>query len=315
MSRCFREMVQSRRQGGRLVCVGLDPDIGKIGKAVGTFPWTQLQLGKFFTALIDATAEIAAAFKPNRAFFGGLGIDGSVALQHIIAYIKAVAPEVPIIIDPKYADIGKTNDHYVREAFEVFGADAVTVHPYLGCEAMKPFLAQENKGIIVLCRTSNPGAGEFQDLEIPLAGALLGEVERHFGREISTASLKLYEYVAYRVCTAWNINRNCGLVVGATYPEELKRVREIVRELLILIPGIGTQGGDLEASVRNSFGGDALVNSSSGILYASTTPNDFAEVAGREAEKLDLAITDILTRITAENVGQVQHLKVEGGGQ
>jgi orotidine-5'-phosphate decarboxylase len=299
--RHFRELVQHRRQGGKLVCVGLDPNMDKIGRAVGAFPWTQLQLGRFFTALVDATAKTAAAFKPNRAFFGGLGIDGHIALAQIIAYIRTVAPEVPVILDPKYGDIGATNDHYVREVFEVFGADAVTIHPYLGREAMAPFLKQEHRGIIVLSRTSNPGAGEFQDLEVPATGKAPAE--------------PLYCRVARNVATEWDTVGNCGVVVGATYPDELKRVRAIVGERLILIPGVGTQGGDLAASVRNSLGGDALINLSSSIAYASTDPNTFAQAAAREAEQVDLAITDILAHVGTQEVGQAHTRAPEGGAQ
>ncbi len=183
--------------------------------------------------------------------------------------IHTVAPDVPVILDAKDMDIGNTNTGYVRMAFEYCQADAITINPYLGMEAAQPFLDQKDKGIIVLCRTSNKGSGEFQDLLIK-------------------SDMPLYQYVASRVAKYWNKNGNCALVVGATYPNELAQVRRIVGDMPILIPGIGVQGGDVEATVkagRDSRGQGMIINASRSIIFASNGP-DFAEAARRETLKL-----------------------------
>jgi orotidine-5'-phosphate decarboxylase len=192
-------------------------------------------------------------------------------------------PDVPVILDVKLADIGNTNEGYAREAFDYYKADAMTVHPYLGKEALQPFLDRKDKGIFVLCRTSNPGAGEFQDRFVNLTPAEIDE----WGLMPGTR-LPLYQLVAYRVSREWNTNDNCGLVVGATYPEELRQVRGIVGDMPLLIPGIGAQGGDVEATVnagRDSHGHGMIINSSRSIIFASAGPN-YTEAARQEAQKL-----------------------------
>lgn len=290
MSGTFLEKLADRRNGGHLVCAGLDPDIGKVQKAVGNHAWIQLDVGRFLTDVVDAVARKVAAFKPNAAFFAGLGLDGIATLKHLIAYIQMVAPWVVIILDFKRGDILKTNDHYVREAFETFaGADAITIHPYLGAEANGPFLEQTGRGVFVLCRTSNPGAGEFQDLMVAVGAG--GPEEPLFCR------------VARNVAHEWKAKATLGVVVGATYPAQLGAVRQIVGEMPILIPGVGTQGGDLEASIRNSLGGHAIVNVASSMLYASSG-RDHAEASAREIDTIDLTITDILSRISTEQRGE-----------
>lgn len=218
-----------------LLCVGLDSDEKKISG-------TQFTFNK---AIIDATHDLVCAYKPNSAFYEGSGAKGVEQLKLTCDYIRETYPDVVIILDAKRADIGNTNEGYVRYVFDYLGADAVTLHPYLGKEALKPFLDREEKGSIILCRTSNPGAGEFQDA--------------------------MYKTVAEHVAKEWNGNNNCAIVVGATYPTELEIVRRIVGDMPILIPGVGAQGGDVEKTVKagvDSRGKNAIINSSRGIIFA-----------------------------------------------
>jgi orotidine-5'-phosphate decarboxylase len=253
----------------------------------------------FNQAIVDTTKSYACAFKLNIAFYSAVPGDEE-ALRKTITYIHETAPEVPVILDAKRADIGNTNNEYVAEAFVKFDADAVTVNPYFGQEGLKPFLEMGDKGIIVLCRTSNPGAAEFQNLPILITsrndaddlGICKGD--RHLSINLS---VPLYEYVAMCVAKRWNEKGNCALVVGATAPNELKRVRSIVGDMQILIPGIGAQGGQLEATVKagvDSNGTGMIINSSRGIIFASSG-KDFAEAAAREAEKLNEEIKACLS--------------------
>lgn len=248
-----------------LLCVGLDSDIGKIPKHVlaGEHPQTA-----FNKAIIDATHDLVCAFKPNTAYYESRGNPGFEALKLTCDYIKETYPDIPIILDAKRADIGSTNEGYAKFAFDWLGADAITLHPYLGKEALKPFLDRKDKGCIILCRTSNPGAGELQDLEVE--------------------GKPLYQIVAENVAQKWNTNNNCALVVGATYPTELAIVRRIVGDMPILIPGIGAQGGDVEKTVKagvDSQGKNAIINSSRAIIFASGG-EDFTKKAREEAMKL-----------------------------
>ncbi|MCA9327155.1 orotidine-5'-phosphate decarboxylase [Candidatus Saccharibacteria bacterium] len=244
-----------------LLCVGLDSDGSKL-------PAGQNQLS-FNKAIVDATHDLVCAYKPNTAFYEALGSEGIETLKATCDYINEQYPELPIILDAKRADIGNTNGGYVSFAYEYLGADAITLHPYLGGEALEPFLEIEDKGAVILCRNSNPGAGEFQDLTVE-------------GKPI-------YEKVAHAVKDSWNARGNCLLVVGATYPDEAAKVRDIVGEdMWLLIPGVGAQGADVEATVRaaqNSHGEGMIINSSRGIIFASSG-DDFAEVARKEAKKL-----------------------------
>ncbi|MBI4114387.1 MAG: orotidine-5'-phosphate decarboxylase [Candidatus Niyogibacteria bacterium] len=269
--RNFRKMLEAQWSRGNFVCVGLDSDVWKI-------PTKHIQHSKYMNAggvqvvfnraIVEATRDLVCAYKPNIAFYEAYGCDGIEALHRTIADIHAIAPDVPVILDAKRADIGSTNAGYVDAAFGYLHADAITVHPYLGAEALQPFLARTEKGIIVLCRTSNPGAGEFQDLSVN------GE--------------PLYRFVARRVASEWNKNKNCALVVGATYPDELREVRGLVGDIPILIPGVGAQGGDVEKTVsagKDSCGQGMIINSSRGIIFASKGA-DFAEAARHETEKL-----------------------------
>ena len=277
--RPFRDLLEARWDCGRFVSVGLDPvweklpDVIRAGIDGGRNTASRaMAVASFCNAIVDATADLACAFKPNAAFFEAFGAPGAEALLAVIRHIAAVAPEVPVIYDAKRGDIGSTNRGYADHAFDELRADAITVHPYLGREALDPFLGRIDKGTIVLVRTSNVGGGEFQDLLVD------GE--------------PLYRIVARRVAEAWNGNTNCAVVVGATYPDELAEVRRIVGTMPILIPGIGAQGGDLRRTVeagRDARGRGMIINSSRGIIYASES-DDFAEAARQEVLRLNREI-------------------------
>ena len=241
-----------------LVCVGLDSDVGKISRG-GQY--------LFNKTIIEATHDLVCSYKLNTAFYESIGHEGIKALKDTCDYLRQKYPEIPIIIDAKRSDIGNTNKGYVQFVFTYLGADAVTVHPYLGEEAIRPFLDCKDKGIIILCRTSNSGAGEFQDLKV--------------------RDTFLYKIVAKNVADKWNTNKNCMLVVGATYPDELKEVRKIVGDITLLVPGIGAQGGDLEATLRaglNSKKQGLIINSSRGIIF-SENPRQEAEKLRNEINK------------------------------
>ena len=273
--RTYRDLLEARWDRGCFVCIGLDPEADRLPAAVrpdGAGKPDPAALARatveFCTAIASATHDLACAFKPNAAFFEAIGPDGVAALGTIVARLHEIAPDVPVIYDAKRGDIGSTNIGYVASAFDELGADAITVHPYLGREALGPFLDRADKGVIVLCRTSNPGAGEFQDLE--------------------TGGRALYEAVAERVAGHWNRNGNCSLVVGATYPDELARVRRIVGDLPILIPGVGAQGGTIGRTVvagQDGRGRGMVISSSRGIIFASSGA-DFAEAARHATERL-----------------------------
>jgi len=248
-----------------LVCVGLDSDFEKLPESVKQKENPQFEFNK---AIIDATHDLVCAYKPNSAFYESLGDRGVRELKMTFDYINEKYPEVPTILDAKRADIGNTNNGYVSFAFDWLEADAITLQPYLGSEAIKPFLERTDKGSIILCRTSNPGAGEFQDLKI--------------------GDKPLYQIVAEKVANEWNANNNCLLVVGATYPEELGEIRKIAGDMTFLVPGIGAQGGDVEKTLKaglNSQKKGLLINSSRGIIFKSSG-DDFAEKAREETLKL-----------------------------
>ncbi|OGG41015.1 orotidine 5'-phosphate decarboxylase [Candidatus Kaiserbacteria bacterium GWA2_50_9] len=237
----------------------------------------------FNKANVEATQDIVCAYKPNFAFYIAHGDEGVAALNRTIVDIHIIAPDVPVILDCKDGDIGNTNAGYVKMAFDYCQADAITVSPYLGGEALQPFLDCKDKGIFVLCRTSNPGAGEFQDLRISTGPVMVDNDPPY---------RPLYQIVAQNVAANWNKNGNCALVVGATYPDELRQVRELVGDMPILIPAVGAQGGDVEKAVKagkNSQGQGMIFNSSRGIIFASNGP-DFAEAARRETLKLHTLI-------------------------
>jgi orotidine-5'-phosphate decarboxylase len=263
---------------GRHVCVGLDPDATRIPDSVAPDAPVADRVVAFNAAIVEATADVACAYKPNAAFYESLGAAGFDALSRTIADVRSRAPGVPVIVDAKRADIGSTNQGYVTAIFDELHADAVTVHPYLGREALAPFLERSDALIFVLARTSNVGAGEFQDLLID--------------------GLPLYRRVARDVARSWNSAGNCGLVVGATYPAELQMLREDVPgSMPFLIPGIGTQGGDLGAVIAAQTGAASrsfVINVSRSVLYASGR-SDFADAARAEATRLHEEITRLLS--------------------
>lgn len=256
------------------VCVGLDSDIEKIPSHLKYEQYPQFAFNK---AIIDSTYEYACAFKPNTAFYEARGEEGIRELKMTMDYINEKYSDIVTILDAKRADIGNTNAGYVHFAYEYLKADSITLHPYLGREALMPFLEKKEKGAIILCKTSNPGSGEFQNLVVD------GE--------------PLYQRVARTVSHDWNMNDNCLLVVGATYPEEIAAVREVVGDMTLLIPGVGAQGGDVEKTVqvaRNSKGKGMIINSSRGIIFASGE-KDFATAAANEAKKLRAIINACIT--------------------
>lgn len=295
----FHEMLQMQWDQDKFVCVGLDSEFGKIPESVYRSGHecavsVANTIVAFNKAIVEATHDFAVAYKPNFAFYIWHGAEGIAVLQRTIMDIRHIAPNVPVILDCKDMDIGNTNIGYVKMAFDSCQADAITVNPYLGSEAAQSFLDCKDKGIFVLCRTSNLGAGEFQDRFVILTDEdhihFFGGKQDNKYRERGEfpTFLPLYEYVAYRVSSHWNKNENCGVVVGATYPGELGEVRRIVGDMPILIPGIGTQGGDVEKTIKagkNSRNQGMIINSSRGIIFASSGP-DFADAARSETKKL-----------------------------
>lgn len=270
----FLEKLEYCWQRDTMLCVGLDSDYEQLPAIVKAHRSIEEALFRFNRDIIDATHDLVCAYKPNVAFYEAQGDAGFRALIRTVQYIHEQYPGIPVILDAKRGDIGSTNQGYVQSAFDVIGADAITVHPYLGKEALTPLLARREKGIIVLAKTSNPGSGEFQDLPI------------------GPAREPLYQVVARHVAQEWNDNGNCALVVGATYPEELRQVRALVGDMPILIPGIGAQGGELAATVaagKDSRGRGMIINSARGIIFASHD-SDFAAAALGAAERLSREI-------------------------
>ena len=233
---------------------------------------------------------MVCAYKPNSAFYEAHGSEGVDALREIINIVKDLAPDVPIIADCKRGDIGNTNEGYAEFAFDYLGADALTVSPYLGIGALKPFLERKDKGIFIICRTSNPEAAEFQDLCVDNPDFIV-DTRRLPSREADyrcRPSIRLFEHVAWHVATQWNTNQNCCLVFGATNPEQLKAGRAIVGDMPILLPGIGVQGAEVKATVeagKDSNGEGIIINASRSVIFASSG-SDYAEAARKEAQRL-----------------------------
>ena len=273
MSLFVDRLLAASRSNRSLVCVGLDPD-------PDLMPVPDVL--EFNKAIVDATKDLVCAYKPNLPFYEALGLRGLEALEETVSFIRATAPGVVIVGDGKRGDIASTNAKYARALFETWGFDAATVNGYAGGESLEPFLAYHDKGVFVWCRSSNPGAQEFQDLRVSPEGS----------------AMALYEWMAMRA-SQWNTRGNVGLVMGSTYPEQLRVVRASCPGMPILIPAVGAQGGDLESSVR--FGLDAaafntLISSSRGITYASPDSSDFAEAARQAASQL----RDRINRVVAE---------------
>jgi orotidine-5'-phosphate decarboxylase len=246
-----------------LVCVGLDPDPAKLPGSIAS---AKKPVFEFCKAIVDATADLVCAFKPQIAYFAAAGLEDQ--LEMTMRYIAEHYPHVLLILDAKRGDIGPTSAMYATEAFDRFGADVVTVNPYLGKDSIEPFLQRADKGVFVLCRTSNPGAADLQDLVCD--------------------GKKLYSVVAGKAATQWNEKGNVGLVVGATYPKELQEIRSLAPSVPFLVPGIGAQGGDVQAAVSSGIdknGAGLVINSSRAIIYASSG-KDFPDAARRAAGDL-----------------------------
>ena len=245
-----------------LLCVGLDPDMDKLPAQFRTDPDG---IFNFCREIMDATADLACSFKPQIAYFAALGAERQ--LEQICSYARANYPHIPLILDAKRGDIGATARQYAREAYDRYGADAVTVNPYMGSDSVAPYMEWSDRGVIILCRTSNAGGSDLQFLNVD--------------------GKPLYQHVARLVADQWNANGQCALVVGATFPEELAQVRAIVGEMPLLVPGIGAQGGDVAATVksgRTAGGTGMMINSSRAILYAAPQAGeDFASAARRVA--------------------------------
>lgn len=251
-----------------LVCVGLDPDPAKFPDA---FADDADAMFAFCRDIVDATAPYACAFKPQIAYFAARGAE--TALERLIAHVHSTQPGIPVILDAKRGDMGTTAQQYAAEAFERYHADAVTLNPYQGIDAARPFLDYADRGCVFLCHTSNPGASDFQEL---LVHGKQGDQR------------PLYQHVAATIAKDWNHNGNCLLVVGATFPAELGIIRGLVGDMPLLIPGVGAQGGDVEAVVRNGVTADGtglIVSSSRAILYASQGA-DYADAAAAAARAL-----------------------------
>ena len=264
----MQQLQDAWRRSASLVCVGLDPEPGRLpaplrDRTDGVF--------EFCKTIVDATADLVCCFKPQIAHFAAQRAEG--ALERLIAHVHAAHPQVPVILDAKRGDIGSTARHYAAEAFDRYGADAVTANPYLGHDSVQPFLERAGRGVILLCRTSNPGARDLQDLVVP---------DRIGGGR------PLYQHVAATVAGSWNANNNCALVVGATYPAELAAVRALVGDMPLLVPGVGAQGGDVAAVLRHgrtAAGSGLIISSSRAILYASSG-DDYADAARNAAQSL-----------------------------
>jgi len=260
----FMESIRSAwLERNSLLCIGLDPDISKIPVHLRD---AEYPLFEFNRAIIDATVHLVCAYKPQIAYYAAVGAERDLELT--INYIHQNCPGVSVILDAKRGDIGATAEMYAKEAFDRYGADAVTVNPYMGGDTLDPFLEREDKGVVILCRTSNPGARDLQDLVAD--------------RE------KLYRTVARKAVTQWNGNGNVLLVVGATYPDELREIRSNAGDMPFLVPGIGAQGGSVEKAVANGRtpdGAGLIINSSRGIIYAGDG-DDFAAAASVAAMEL-----------------------------
>jgi len=259
----IEKLAAAWRKNNSLVCVGLDPDPERLPSHL---PRDADGVFAFNRAIVDATHDLVCAFKPQIAYFAAHGLEE--ALARTIRHIRTHYPDIPVILDSKRGDIGSTAAQYAQEAFVRYEADAVTVNPYLGFDSVEPFMKYPGRGVIVLCRTSNPGAADFQDLDV--------------------GGLPLFEAIAGRVADAWNTHGNCMLVVGATWPDQLARIRARVGDMPLLVPGVGAQGGDVKQLLKagkTADGTGLVINSSRAILYADGGPG-FAEAARSETLKL-----------------------------
>ncbi len=286
----FLEMLQEAQQrNGSMLCVGLDPEPKRLPGALRNDP---KRIFEFCARIVDATADLVIAFKPQIAYFAAHRAEQQ--LEQLMAHIRAVAPHVPVILDAKRGDIGSTAEQYAIEVFERYGADCVTLSPFMGFDSVEPYLKYPGKGAFLLCRTSNPGGDDLQ-------GQRLGSVE---------GAPLLYEHVARLAQGPWNINGQLGLVVGATYPAEIERVRALAPTLPLLIPGVGAQGGDAVATVRAGWRPDApiVVNSGRAILYASAAET-YAQAARTEASCNCSSVASSLRAHRARDFGSSRSMR------
>ncbi|QPF75980.1 orotidine-5'-phosphate decarboxylase [Roseateles sp. DAIF2] len=265
MTSFIQQLQQAEQTNDSMLCVGLDPEPAKFP---GAWKGDAERIYDFCSAIVDATKDLVSAFKPQIAYFAAHRAEDQ--LERLMAHIKRVAPGVPVILDAKRGDIGSTAEQYAKEAFERYQADAVTVSPFMGFDSIEPYLRYGDKGVILLCRTSNAGGNDWQMQR-------LADVP---------GQPRLFEHLAHLAHSAWNKNGQLGLVVGATYPQEIARVRELAPTLPLLIPGVGAQGGDADATVKagRRAGGPIIVNSSRAVLYAGAQLDDFAAAARRAAQ-------------------------------
>ena len=256
----IKKLNQAWETNDSLLCVGLDPNWVKIPSHLKEYDHP---IFEFCKQIVDATHDVVCGYKPQIAYFAGLSAENQ--LQMICDYIRNTYPHLPIILDSKRGDIGSTAAMYAKEAFERFQADAVTINPYMGQDSAQPFLDYADKGVVLLCRTSNPGASDIQDLEVD--------------------GVPIYEKVATMISEKWNENANCCIVVGATWPEQMRRLREITGDMPFLVPGVGAQGGDVKAILeagQTKNGTGLIINSSRAVLYADDSPT-FASAARKVA--------------------------------
>lgn len=255
------------KKNNSLVCVGLDPDLTKIPRFLHD---REFSIFEFNKSIIDETHDLVCAYKPQVAYYAGQDVEDE--LKMTIDYLRENYPEIPIIFDSKRGDIGSTAQMYAKEVFERYQADSVTVNPLMGTDTLKPFLDYAEKGVIALCRTSNPSGDEIQNLSVE-------------GKEV-------YKFIAEYARDKWNYNNNILLVVGATYPEELGQIRAICKDMPFLVPGVGAQGGDVQKVIENGVTADGnglIINSSRGIIYAGSDEN-FAKASRNAAQELNNTI-------------------------
>lgn len=269
----FTDMLQAAaRRADSMLCVGLDPEPARFP---GAWKGDPDRIFDFCASIVDATKDLVCAFKPQIAYFAAHGAEPQ--LERLMAYLKRNAPDVPVVLDAKRGDIGSTAEQYAREAFVRYQADAVTLSPFMGFDSLEPYLRYSDKGLILLCRTSNPGGSDLQ-------AQVLSQAD-------GTPGLRLFEHVAQLAAGTWNANGQIGLVVGATFPEEVARVRALAPRVPLLVPGVGAQGGDAYATVhaalqgpwpQSTADGALMVNSSRAVLYAGAG-EDYAQAARRVA--------------------------------
>jgi orotidine-5'-phosphate decarboxylase len=262
----FLEMLRAAQQrSGSMLCVGLDPEPARFPAGL---KGDAGRIYDFCARIADATGDLVIAFKPQIAYFAAHRAE--VQLERLVQHLRASFPHVPVILDAKRGDIGSTAEQYAKEAFERYGADAVTLSPFMGFDSVQPYLKYEGKGAFLLCRTSNPGGDDLQNQRL---ASVAGQP-------------RVYEHIAALAQGPWNVNGQLGLVVGATYPAEIERVRALAPNVPLLIPGVGAQGGDAAATVKAGWRADGpiVVNSSRAILYASAG-EDYAQAARREAQR------------------------------